>query len=111
MTARDQIARRSQCAARYAAINRGRFARRIRPSKRGWRYAALLPRDGRQDMWQALNMVVRTPDQKRGFWMQAKPKKALSLWYLRECEKIRVFLELPAFVNRENTRKHGNVSE
>ncbi len=81
MTVADQI----------AAINRGRFARRIRPSKRGLRYATLLPRDGRQDMWRALETVQRTPAPTREFWMTAKGKKALST-YMLDRGKIRVWV-------------------
>lgn len=81
MTAADQI----------AAINRSRFARRIRPTKRGWRYATLLPRDGRQDMWLVLSAVVRTLAPTREFWMTAKGKKALST-YMLDRGKIRVWV-------------------
>lgn len=81
MTAADQI----------AAINRSRFARRIRPTKRGRRYATLLPRDGRQDMWRALETVQRTLAPTREFWMTAKGKKALST-YMLDRGKIRVWV-------------------
>lgn len=99
MTADHQrlIEIRSECAARYASINRGRFARRIRPTKRGSRYATLLPRDGRQDMWQALMMVQRAPDETRGLWAQAKRKKTVDA-YMRRRGQIRVWLELPRCV-------------
>lgn len=102
MTAADQIAEiRRKCAARYAAINRGRFARKRRPRGRGWRFNSTMPRDGRQDMWRVLTLVQRTPDEKRCFWMQAKPKMVVSN-YMLDRGKIRVWPELPAFVSRRN---------
>ena len=98
MTAADQIAEmRRRASARYASINRGRFARRLRPTKRGWRYATLLPRDGRQDMWRALTMVQRAPDESRGLWSQAKHKKTVDA-YMRRRGQIRVWLEFPRCV-------------
>lgn len=102
MTAADQIARRSQCAARYAAINRGRFARRIRPSKRWRGFASFMPRDGKQDMWRTLETVLRTPQPTREFWMQAERKKMASAYMLKR-GKFRVWLDNPAFVMRRNS--------
>lgn len=97
---------RSECAARYASINRGRFARRIRPTKRGWRYATLLPRNGRQDMWDALSKTQRTPVKRRAFWMTARNKIMISR-YMLEHGKIRAWLEQPAFVSGRNNRLYG----
>lgn len=98
MTAADQIAEmRRRASARYAAINRGRFARRLRPTKRGWRYATLLPRDGRQDMWRALAMAQRAPDESRGLWSQVQRKMTIDV-YMRRRGKIRAWHDLPRCV-------------
>lgn len=107
MTAADQIAEmRRRASARDASINRGRFARRIRPTKRGWRYATLLPRNGRQDMWDALSKTQRTPVKRRAFWMTARNKIMISR-YMLEHGKIRAWLEQPAFVSGRNNRLYG----
>jgi hypothetical protein len=78
--------------------NHGRFARRIRPSGRGWQYEVKLPKNGRCDRLVALENIRRQPEQKR--WLKAKRKKTLRQMVLRDSGKIRFWPELPAVVRR-----------
>lgn len=80
--------------------NHGKFARRIRPSGRGWQYQVKLPKNGRYDRLRTAEKIRRQPEEKR--WLKAKRKKTLRQMVFKESGKIRFWLELPAVVRRRD---------